>query len=108
MTHEPQVARRQVEITNPLGLHMRPADLFVKLASTFAQTEVIVRHHDQSYNGKSIIDLTMIAAECGTVLELEARGPQAEAALAALVELVRARFHEDDDGQPVPVEASTP
>ena len=78
MTQEPRVARRQVEITNPLGLHLRPADKFVKLASSFGETEVRVRYQGQEFNGKSILELTMLAAECGTVLELEARGDHAE------------------------------
>ena len=45
-------------------------------------------------NGKSILDLTTLAAECGTRLDLEARGPDAEAAVEALAELVLARFYE--------------
>ncbi len=94
MTHEPNVARRQVEITNPLGLHLRPADKFVKLASSFAGTDVKVRYQGQEFNGKSILELALLAAECGTKLELEARGPQAEAAVSALAELVLAKFHE--------------
>ncbi len=102
MTHEPPVARRQVEITNPLGLHLRPADKFVNLASTFPETEVKVRYGDQEFNGKSILELALLAAECGTRLELEAREPQAEAAVDALAELVLAKFHEGPDGAEVP------
>lgn len=98
MSQDPQVARRQVEITNPLGLHLRPADKFVRLASQF-QSEIRVDHQGHQINGKSILDLTTLAAECGTLLELEARGPDAEAAVAALAELVLARFHEDAEGQ---------
>ena len=48
-------------------------------------------------DGKSILDLAMLAAECGTHLELEARGPDAEAALAALADPVAASFHEGDE-----------
>lgn len=99
MSQDPQVARRQVEITNALGLHLRPADKFVRLASQF-QSEIRVDHQGHTINGKSILDLTTLAAECGTRLELEARGPDAEAAVAALAELVLARFHEEDaEGQ---------
>lgn len=94
MTHEPTVAHCQVEITNPLGLHLRPADKFVKLASSFAGTDVKVRYQGREFNGKSILELALLAAECGTKLDLEARGPQAEAAVAALAELVLAKFHE--------------
>ena len=101
-----QVARRQVEIVNALGLHLRPADKFVRLAHQF-QSDVRVHYEGHEFNGKSILDLTTLAAECGTRLELEARGPDAEAALDALAGLVSARFHEADDGQEL-VEGSHP
>ncbi len=99
MSHDPPVVRRQVEILNSLGLHMRPADKFVKLALRF-QSEIRVTHNGNEFNGKSILDLTSVGAECGTRLELEARGPDAAEALAALAELVAAGFHEDDEGNP--------
>ena len=87
MSHDTTVARRQVEITNSLGLHLRPADKFVKLALRY-QAEIRVHYNGNQFNGKSILDLTTLAAECGTRLELEARGPDAEAAIEALADLV--------------------
>jgi phosphocarrier protein HPr len=101
-----QVARRQVEIVNALGLHLRPADKFVRLAHRF-QSEVRVIHEGHEFNGKSILDLTTLAAECGTRLELEARGPDAEAAIEALAGLVLARFYEDESGDAIPELPST-
>ena len=101
MSHDAAVARRQVEITNAMGLHFRPADKFVGLALRF-QSEIRVTVDGQEINGKSILDLMTLAAECGTRLDLEARGPDAEAAVAALAELVLARFHETDEGQEQP------
>jgi len=98
MSHDSQVARRQVEITNALGLHLRPADKFVRLASRF-ESEVRVFSDGHEINGKSILDLTTLAAERGTRLDLEARGPDAEAAVEALSELVLARFYETEEGQ---------
>jgi phosphocarrier protein len=97
MTHDDPAARRQVEIINALGLHLRPADKFVGLAHQF-QAEVKVIYKGREYNGKSILDLTSLAAECGSRLELEAHGPDAEDAVEALAALVAARFHEDDEG----------
>jgi phosphocarrier protein HPr len=98
MSQDPvQVARRQVEITNALGLHLRPADKFVRLAQGF-QSEIRVCREGREINGKSILDLTTMAAERGTLLYLEARGPDAEAAVEALAELVLARFNETDEG----------
>ena len=98
MSQDPQVARRQVEILNALGLHIRQADKFVRLAQSF-QSEIRVHHRGRESNGKSILDLATLAAECGALLHLEARGPDAEAAIEALAELVLARFHETDEGQ---------
>jgi phosphocarrier protein HPr len=95
---DPPVARRQVQILNAYGLHLRPADKFVQLAYQF-QAEIRVYYKGHEYNGKSILDLTSLAAECGTRLDLEARGPDAEAAIVALAELVLARFHETSEGQ---------
>src|SRR4051794_3941551 len=100
MSHDPPVARRQVEITNSLGLHMRPADKFVKLALKY-QSEVRVHYNGNEFNGKSILDLTSLAAERGTQLELEARGPDAVEAVEALAALVLAQFYENDQGEPV-------
>jgi phosphocarrier protein HPr len=100
MSHDTTVAHRQVEIINSLGLHVRPAMKFVELASRF-QAEVRVRHNNNEFNGKSLLELTMMAAECGTRLELEARGPDAAAAVEALAQLVSARFYEGDDGEPL-------
>lgn len=100
MTHDNLVARRQVTISNALGLHMRPAGEFARLASGFASTVTVV-YNGRQHNGKSILDLTSLAAECGTTLDLEARGPDAEAAIAALSGLVLARFHENDQGHQV-------
>jgi phosphocarrier protein len=106
MSHDPPVVRRQVEITNALGLHMRPADKFVKLAMQY-QSEVRVYHNGNKFNGKSILDLTSLAAECGTRLEVEARGPDAVAAIEALAALVLARFFEEEVGGPTEKEAAS-
>ena len=70
------IVRRPVVILNVLGLHLRPADQFVRLASQFA-AEIRVHHDGQAANGKSILDLATLAAECGARLDLEARGPDA-------------------------------
>ncbi|RUL86882.1 HPr family phosphocarrier protein [Tautonia sociabilis] len=101
MTQDPHLARRRVEITNPYGLHLRPAEKFVGLAGQF-RAEVRVRHEGRDFNGKSILDLMALAAECGTWLELEALGPDADAAVAALAELVAARFGELTPPGPCP------
>jgi phosphocarrier protein HPr len=97
MCTETPVARRQVEITNRLGLHLRAADQFVRIARRF-QCQVRVQHQNKECDGKSILDLTTLAAECGTRLSLEARGPDAVAAVEALAAAVAARFYENENG----------
>jgi phosphocarrier protein len=97
MDSPPEVARREVKLVNTYGLHMRPSSKFVKLASTF-QSEISVRFGDAKANGKSLLDMTTLAAEVGSTLELEARGPDAEHAISALAELVEAGFHMDEEG----------
>ncbi|SIO58959.1 phosphocarrier protein [Singulisphaera sp. GP187] len=101
MSHDSPVVRRQVEIINALGLHMRPADKFVKLALQF-KAEVRVIYNGNEFNGKSILDLTSLAAECGTRLEVEARGLDADQAVEALSALVQAKFYESDEGAQEP------
>jgi phosphocarrier protein HPr len=97
MSYETPVARRQVEITNRLGLHLRAADQFVRVARRF-QCEIRVRHLGDQCDGKSILDLMTLAAECGASLELEACGPDACEAVEALAVLVSTHFHEDESG----------
>ena len=98
MSHDTTVARREVEITNTLGLHMRPANKFVELALKY-QSEIRVHYNGNEYNGKSILELTSLAAECGSRLDLEGRGSDAEAAIDALANLVKAQFHEEEEGE---------
>lgn len=95
MSEDPSLIRKQVEITNELGLHVRPALKFVKLAGRF-QSEIRVCYNGKRVNGKGILDLTLLAAECGTRLELEARGPDAGEAIEALVGLIESQFGEGD------------
>ncbi len=96
----PRIARRQVVILNALGLHLRPANKFVGMAMQY-RSEIRVVSGGEAVNGKSILELATLAAEQGTRLDLEADGPDAEAAVAALAELVAAGFYEDDDGDSV-------
>lgn len=99
MTHDQSAQRRQVKITNALGLHLRPAAKFVTTANRF-QAEIRVWYKGREYDGRSILDLAGLAAERGARLELEASGPDAEIALAALANLVLAEFDEDENGDP--------
>jgi len=83
-----------VTIVNKLGLHARPAMEFVDCASRFT-SEVFVKRGDQSVNGKSIMEMMLLAATAGTVLEVEATGDDAQAAIDELVKLVASGFDEE-------------
>jgi phosphocarrier protein len=87
-----------VAVTNALGLHLRAASKFAHVASGFRAT-IGVAFGDRQANGKSIIDLSTLAADCGSRLEIEACGSDAEAALAALGALVESGFQEHADGR---------
>jgi phosphocarrier protein len=89
------VAIRQVGVSNVLGLHLRVADKFVKLATSF-QSEVWVHCKGIMANGWSILSLLSLAAECGTILALEAQGRDAEDAVAALANLISAQSEIQD------------
>lgn len=78
---------------NELGLHARPAAEFVKVASRF-QAEIALGRDEMVVNGKSVLGVMTLAAECGAELVLRAEGKDAEAAIGALEALVRNRFHE--------------
>lgn len=88
-------AKGRAEITNRLGLHARPAAEFVKLASRFNST-VFVEKDGLEVNGKSIMGVMMLAAEQGSQLTVRTVGDDAEAALAALVDLILKGFGEDE------------
>jgi phosphotransferase system HPr (HPr) family protein len=86
-------ASREVEISNASGFHLRAASQFARLAQQF-RADVRVARDGRQADGRSIIDLTTLAAECGARLEMEANGPDAEAALDALSRLVECGFGE--------------
>lgn len=83
-----------VEIVNRAGMHARPAAEFVKLAARFASA-VKVEKDGLEVDGKSIMGVLMLAAECGSHLTIRADGEDAGAALQALSDLVGRGFEED-------------
>ena len=85
---------RTVQVRNKFGLHARPAAEFVKLANQF-QSEILVRKFDLEVNGKSIMGMMMLAAECGVEITVRASGLDAERAVNELVSLVERGFGED-------------
>ena len=84
---------RPVTIQNRHGLHARPAAEVVKAASRF-QSDITLVRDDMEVNGKSIMGVMMLAAECGATVTLRASGPDAEQAVLALETLVNNKFGE--------------
>jgi len=87
-------ASRTVEICNERGLHARASAKFVKLASSF-DAEIRVGRDGQVVDARSIMGLLMLAASPGCTIDITAEGPEAEAAVEALAELVAGRFEEE-------------
>ena len=84
---------RTVQIVNKNGIHARPAAEIVKLAARYKSDITVVRD-ELEVNGKSIMGVMMLAAECGSTVELRAEGPDASEALEALTNLIAGKFGE--------------
>lgn len=84
---------REVRIPNELGLHARPAAAFVKLSSRY-DCEIYIAKGDLEVNGKSIMGVMMLAAECGSTVRIRAEGSDAAEAVEALASLVESGFGE--------------
>ena len=87
-------ASSEVQIVNKYGLHARPAAELVKLANRFA-SDVWIRKDEVEVSGKSIMGVMMLAAECGSTVQVRAAGEDSQAAVDALVQLIQNRFGED-------------
>jgi phosphocarrier protein len=86
---------RTVPIVNKLGLHARPAALFVQTANGFPNCTITVSNHNERVNGKSIMGMMTLAAACGSELMIEAVGDRAEEAIEALCQLIANKFDEE-------------
>jgi phosphocarrier protein len=86
--------RKDLLIVNKLGLHARAASHLVKTASDFA-CRISVEKAGAKANAKSIMGLMLLAAAKGNTVTVTADGPDEEAALAAIEELIRKKFHEE-------------
>jgi len=94
-----EVCEADVEIKNADGLHMRPAMELVDMANQF-ECDIAVSNGETSVDGKSIMQISMLAATAGTKLRITASGPDAGEALAALRELIEEKmFHEAASGE---------
>jgi phosphocarrier protein len=89
-----QKVEKEIPIVNRLGLHARPAAMFVRIASRH-RSEIWVSKEGEEVNGKSIMGLMMLAAGQGSKLRVRCEGLDAEKAMEELEELINARFNED-------------
>ncbi|HEU5041950.1 MAG TPA: HPr family phosphocarrier protein [Gemmatimonadales bacterium] len=87
------VIEREATIVNQEGLHARPAAKIVRLASQF-EADIELVKDGLDVNGKSIMGVMMLAAECGSSITIRANGPDAERAVEALAALVASGFGE--------------
>ena len=87
-------ATLEVEVVNKLGIHARPAALFVKTANRF-HSDIFIEKDGEQINGKSIMGLLMLAAGPGSKLTLHAEGTDASEALGQLKDLVKRKFDEE-------------
>ena len=91
---EKVVCEASVEIKNADGLHMRPAMQFVDVASRF-KCDITVSNDKNSVDGKSIMQMSMLAATYGTKLKIRAEGADAQKALEDLRELVEVKMFDE-------------
>ena len=81
-------------VANKLGIHARPAAMFVKTANRF-NCDIFVEKDGEKVNGKSIMGLMMLAAGPGSKLTVSAQGHDASQALAELETLIKSKFDEE-------------
>ena len=91
----PVSTRRDIRITNKLGLHARPAAQFVKRARSF-RSEIWIVKDGKRYSAASLIDILRANLDCGAAATLEAHGVDAEEALERLEKLL-AELHETEN-----------
>ncbi|MFM2081472.1 MAG: hypothetical protein RL380_163 [Verrucomicrobiota bacterium] len=90
----PGAVTKEMQVANKLGIHARPAAMFVKVANRFA-SDIFVEKDGEKVNGKSIMGLMMLAAGPGSKILIHAIGQDADAALTEIEALLKRKFDED-------------
>lgn len=85
---------KELTVVNKLGIHARPAAMFVKTANRFT-CDIFVEKDGEKVNGKSIMGLMMLAAGPGCKLTVHAEGKDAHAAVAEIEALLQRKFDEE-------------
>jgi len=86
--------KKTIKVINKLGMHARPATMIVKAAAKY-RSEFKIRKDDMEINGKSIMGVMTLAAECGSTLELIADGVDEEYLIEEIAGLFSSKFDED-------------
>jgi phosphocarrier protein len=94
LTEDGSTMTKDFVVLNKLGIHARPAAMFVKTANRFS-CDIFVEKDGEKVNGKSIMGLMMLAAGPGSKLKIHAEGQDASAALTELETLIKRKFDED-------------
>jgi phosphocarrier protein HPr len=89
-----EFSTKELTVVNKLGIHARPAAMFVKTANRFA-CDIFVEKDGEKINGKSIMGLMMLALGPGSKLTLHVKGADAQAAITELEALVKRKFDEE-------------
>lgn len=89
------VVETSLVITNKVGLHLRPAGLLVQTAAQF-QSKIVVQFDGKTANAKSIMGVMKLEVTVGSAIVLRAEGEDAERAIAALTDLARRNFDEEE------------
>lgn len=95
---------RTVTVVNPEGVHLRPADQLVRLASQF-ESSILIGKNSEMVDAKSILSLMTLGAEQGCNLQIEAKGADAEVAIEKVADLISSGFPADDSDADGPVDA---
>jgi len=94
ITDSSSAMTKDFKVSNKLGIHARPAAMFVKTANRFS-CEIFVEKDGEKVNGKSIMGLMMLAAGPGSKLTVHAQGHDASQALTELETLINRKFDEE-------------
>jgi phosphocarrier protein len=86
--------KKELVVANKLGIHARPAAMFVKTANQF-DCDVFVEKDGETVNGKSIMGLMMLAAGPGSKIRIQADGEDAAKAVTEIEALLKRKFDED-------------
>jgi phosphocarrier protein len=84
---------QKITITNPQGLHMRPAGVFAKGVAKF-ESDINIVFNGKTTNGKSLLNIIGACIKCGNEIEIQCDGPDEEEALKTAIELIESGLGE--------------